>query len=158
MANEKVIRKLTAILAADVVGYSRLIRADEEGTLAALKVVRKDIIDPKIVEHHGRIVKLMGDGMLAEFASVVEAVRCAVEIQRDVEKRNDNLEEARRMRFRIGMNLCDVMIEGDDLLGDGVNVAARMEAMAEPVAYGVACDAGQGCRMRRERCTDGLSR
>ncbi len=129
----------------------------KESTGGTFKNYRR-AIDKLIVKHQGRVFGGAGDSVIAEFSSPVEAVRCAVEIQRDVEKRNDNLEEARRMRFRIGVNLCDVMIEGDDLLGDGVNVAARMEATAEPVAYGVACDAGQGCRMRRERCTDGLSR
>ncbi len=132
MANEKVIRKLTAILAADVVGYSRLIRADEEGTLAALKGVRKDIIDPKIAEHHGRIVKLMGDGMLAEFGSVVDAVRDAVEVQLAVTEHQADIPEDRRIVFRVGINLGDVVIDGDDIQGDGVNVAARLEALAEP--------------------------
>jgi adenylate cyclase len=125
-------RRLAAIMAADVVGYSRLIRADEEGTLAALKALRADLIDPRIAEHHGRIVKLMGDGMLAEFASVVDAVRAAVEIQRAVAERNAGLPDDKRLEFRVGVNLGDVVIDGDDIHGDGVNVAARLEGLAEP--------------------------
>jgi len=125
-------RRLAAILAADLVGYSRLIRADEEGTLAALKALRGDLIDPKIAEHHGRIVKLMGDGMLVEFASVVDAVRAAVGMQQSVAERNAALSQAERMEFRIGVNLGDVVIDGDDIHGDGVNLAARLEGLAEP--------------------------
>ncbi len=125
-------RRLAAIMAADVVGYSRLIRADEEGTLAALKALRADLIDPKLAERNGRIVKLMGDGMLAEFASVVEAVRTAVETQAAVAERNAGLPEDRRIAFRVGVNLGDVVIDGDDIHGDGVNIAARLEGLAEP--------------------------
>ncbi len=125
-------RRLAAILAADVVGYSRLIRADEEGTLARLKALRDEIIDPKIAEHHGRIVKLMGDGMLAEFASVVDAVRAATEAQRSIAEHNAGRPEEKRIVFRIGINLGDVVIDGDDIQGDGVNVAARLESLAEP--------------------------
>ena len=125
-------RRLAAIMAADVVGYSRLIRADEEGTIAALKALRAELIDPKIAEHHGRIVKLMGDGMLAEFASVVDAVRAAVETQRAVAERNADLPEEKRIEFRVGINLGDVVIDGDDIHGDGVNVAARLEGLSEP--------------------------
>ena len=132
MATDKVTRRLSAILAADVVGYSRLIRADEEGTLAALKAVRKDIIGPKIAEHHGRIVKLMGDGMLAEFPSVVDAVRNAVEVQQAVTEHQVDVPDDRRIVFRVGINLGDVVIDGDDIQGDGVNVAARLEGLAEP--------------------------
>ncbi len=123
-------RRLAAIMAADVVGYSRLIRADEEGTIAALKALRADLIDPKIAEHHGRIVKLMGDGMLAEFASVVDAVRAAVETQQAVTDHNSGLPEDKRIEFRVGINLGDVVIDGDDIHGDGVNVAARLEGLA----------------------------
>ena len=123
-------RRLAAIMAADVVGYSRLIRADEEGTIAALKALRADLIDPKIAEHHGRIVKLMGDGMLAEFASVVDAVRAAVETQQAVNDRNAGLPEDKRIEFRVGINLGDVVIDGEDIHGDGVNVAARLEGLA----------------------------
>jgi adenylate cyclase len=125
-------RRLAAILVADVVGYSRLVRADEEGTIEALKVIRSDLIDPKIAEHNGRIVKLMGDGMLAEFPSVVDAVRAAAEIQQAAAERNANRPADKRIEFRVGVNLGDVVIDGDDIHGDGVNVAARLEALAEP--------------------------
>jgi len=125
-------RKLTAILAADVVGYSRLMELDEAGTLAALKTHRQELIDPGIAGHHGRLFKLMGDGALVEFASVVDAVACAVAIQEGMAARNQDLPEDRRIEFRIGVHLGDVMIEGDDLYGDGVNVAARLEGLAEP--------------------------
>ena len=125
-------RKLTAILAADVVGYSRLMEADEAGTLAALKSHREALIDPEIAQHHGRIVKLMGDGALVEFASVVDAVACGVAIQDGMPARNEGVPEERRIAFRIGVHLGDVMVEDDDLYGDGVNVAARLEGLAEP--------------------------
>ncbi len=125
-------RRLAAILATDVVGYTRLIRADEEGTLAALKTLRTDLIIPKLAEHHGRIVKLMGDGMLAEFPSIVEAVRAAVETQQAVAERNAELPKDKRIEFRVGVNLGDVVIDGDDIQGDGVNVASRLEGIAEP--------------------------
>ncbi len=128
-------RRLAAIFAADVVGYSRLIRADEEGTIAALKSLREDLIDPKISAHHGRIVKLMGDGILAEFASVVDAVRAASEFQQGMAEYNAGLAEDKRIVFRIGVNLGDVVIDGDDIQGDGVNVAARLEAMSEPDGF-----------------------
>jgi TolB-like protein/class 3 adenylate cyclase len=124
-------RKLTAILAADVVSYSRLMEVDEAGTLAALKAHREDLIDPEIAQHHGRIVKLMGDGALVEFASVVDAVACAVTIQAGMIGRNEDLDEKRRIEFRIGVHLGDVIVEGDDLYGDGVNVAARLEGLAK---------------------------
>jgi len=125
-------RRLAAILAADVAGYSRLMGADEEGTLERLKALRRDLSDPKIAEHNGRIVKTTGDGLLVEFASVVDAVRCAVEAQRAVLDRNAEIPEDKRLVFRIGVNLGDVIIDGDDIYGDGVNVAARLEALAEP--------------------------
>jgi TolB-like protein/class 3 adenylate cyclase len=125
-------RRLAAILAADVVGYSRLMAADEGGTLAALKAHRKEFIEPKIAEHQGRIVKLMGDGALVEFASVVEAVQCAVEVQAGMAERNAGVPDERRIAFRIGVNLGDIIIEDDDIHGDGVNVAARLEALAAP--------------------------
>ena len=125
-------RRLAAIMAADVVGYSRLIRSDEDGTLAALKTLRSELVLPKVAEHHGRVVKLMGDGLLAEFASVVEAVRAAAAIQQTTAERNAGLPEGRRIEFRIGVNLGDVVIDGDDIHGDGVNIAARLEGMAEP--------------------------
>ncbi len=125
-------RRLAAILAADVVGYSRLIRADEEGTLDRLKALRDEIIDPKVAEHNGRIVKLMGDGMLVEFASVVDAVRAAIEAHRSITENNAGLPEEKRIEFRVGINLGDVVIDGDDIQGDGVNVAARLEGLARP--------------------------
>src|SRR2546421_5222056 len=125
-------RRLAAILAVDVVGYSRLMGADEEGTLQRLKAHLGELVDPKIREHHGRIVKTAGDGVLAEFASVVDAVRCAAEIQRATADRDLDLAEERRLRFRIGVNLGDVIADGDDIYGDGVNIAARLEVLAEP--------------------------
>ena len=132
MAEERVRRRLAAIFAADVVGYSRLMGEDEEGTLAALKAHRAALIDPKIAEHQGRIVKTTGDGMLVEFPSVVEAVRCAVEFQKQMAERNTGVAEDRRMLFRIGINVGDVIIEGDDIYGGGVNIAARLEQLAAP--------------------------
>ena len=123
-------RRLAAILAADVVGYSRLMGEDEAGTLAALKARRDELIVPKVAEHNGRIVKLMGDGMLIEFPSVVEAVQCAVEFQQAIAQCNAEVPEHRRISFRVGVNLGDVIVEGDDIYGDGVNVAARLEALA----------------------------
>jgi len=119
-------------LATDVVGYSRLMNDDEEGTLARLKAHRNEAIDPTIGKHRGRIVKLMGDGALAEFASIVDAVRCAVDIQAAMSERNADVPEDRRIQLRIGVNLGDVIVEGDDIYGDGVNIAARLEGLAEP--------------------------
>ena len=130
--NIAVVRRLAAILAADVAGYSRLMGTDEEGTLGRLKAHRRELIDPKIREHRGRIVKTTGDGMLVEFASVVDAVRCAVEIQRGMLDREADVADDRRIRFRIGINLGDIIADGDDIFGDGVNVAARLEALSEP--------------------------
>src|SRR3984893_10586343 len=132
MAEERVERRLTAILAADVAGYSRLMGADEEGTLAALKTLRREVADPKIKEHRGRIVNTTGDGLLSEFASVVDAVRCAVEVQREMAARNAGVPTERRIDFRIGVNIGDIIIDENDIFGDGVNVAARLEALAEP--------------------------
>jgi adenylate cyclase len=127
------VRRLTAILAADVAGYSRLMGADEEGTLERLKALRRELLDPKIAEHHGRIVKTTGDGMLVEFASVVDAVRCAVAVQQAMPERDTGVGAENRIELRIGINLGDVIVEGDDLYGDGVNIAARVEVL---------CDAG----------------
>src|SRR6202140_3925701 len=126
------VRRLTAILAADVAGYSRLMGADEEGTHERLKAHLAHLVDPKISQHRGRTVKNTGDGLLAEFASVVDAVRCAVEIQRGMAEREPEVPEEQRIRFRIGINLGDVIVEEHDIFGDGVNVAARLEALAEP--------------------------
>jgi TolB-like protein/class 3 adenylate cyclase len=128
----RVERKLAAIMAADVVGYSRLVGSDEAGTLARLKALRKELIEPLIADHHGRVVKLMGDGALVEFASAVDAVECAVAIQKGVAEREATLPEDRRIAFRIGINVGDIIVEDGDILGDGVNVAARLEGLAEP--------------------------
>src|SRR5215471_8820147 len=122
-------RRLAAILAADVAGYSRLMGADEEGTLERLKALRRELLDLKIAEHHGRIVKTTGDGFLVEFASVVDAVRCAVEVQQTMPERNSGFAADNRIELRIGINLGDVIVEGDDLYGDGVNIAARLEGI-----------------------------
>jgi TolB-like protein len=124
-------RRLAAILAADVAGYSRLMGADEEGTLERLKALRRELLDPKIAEHKGRIVKTTGDGLLVEFASVVDAVRCAVAVQQAIPERNTDIAADNRIELRIGINLGDVIVEGDDLYGDGVNIAARIEALAD---------------------------
>src|SRR6266436_3015492 len=132
LAAERVERKLAAILAADVAGYSRLMGVDEEGTLARLKAHRRELIDPRIAEHRGRIVKTTGDGLLVEFASPVEAVRCASEIQTAMREREGSLPEDRRIEIRVGINLGDVIIDEDDVYGDGVNIAARLEALADP--------------------------
>jgi len=132
MSERKVERRLAAILAADVVGYSRLVGEDEEGTLERLKVLRRTVADPKIKEHRGRVVRTMGDGLLVEFASVVDAVRCAVEIQREMALRDADLPADRRIEFRIGINLGDIIKDGREIYGDGVNVAARLEALATP--------------------------
>ncbi len=132
MPAERVERKLAAIFAGDIVGYSRLMGVDEEGTLRQLKAHRKELVDPKISEHRGRIVKTTGDGMLVEFGSVVDAVRCAVEIQRAMAERNADVPADKRIEFRVGVNVGDIIIEGDDIFGDGVNIAARLEGIAEP--------------------------
>ena len=130
MATERVERKLAAILAADVAGYSRLMGADEEGTLARLRAHRRELIDPKIAEHRGRIVKTTG--MLVEFGSVVDALRCATELQANMAERNAVAPAVHRIDFRIGIHQGDVVVEDGDIFGDGVNVAARLEALAEP--------------------------
>jgi len=132
MAEERAQRRLAAILAADVAGYSRLMGADEEGTLAQLKAHRRELVEPKINEHRGRIVKTTGDGMLVEFASVVDALRCATEIQRGMVERNIEVPSAERIEFRVGINVGDIIIDGNDIYGDGVNVAARLEGLADP--------------------------
>ncbi len=132
MAEERVQRRLAAILAADVVGYSRLMGVNEAGTLAALKAHRKELVDSRIAEHEGRIVKLTGDGMLVEFSSVVNAVACATEIQHKMRERNADVPEERRIEFRIGVNVGDIIFENGDIYGDGVNVAARVESIAKP--------------------------
>src|ERR1700694_2360847 len=132
LATERVERRLAAILAADVVGYSRLMGANEEGTLARLKAQGRELIDPKISEHRGRIVKTTGDGLLVEFSSVVDALRCATEIQRGMAEGNSVVPADGQIEFRIGIHQGDVMVEDGDIFGDGVNVAARLEGLAEP--------------------------
>jgi adenylate cyclase len=132
VAEQRVQRQLSAILAADVAGYSRLIGHDEEGTLARLKELRRTLIDPKISEHRGRIVKTMGDGLLVQFGSVVDAVRCAVEVQHRITEQNVRTDEEQRIELRMGINVGDIVIDGDDIYGDGVNVAARLEGLSEP--------------------------
>ena len=132
MSEERVERRLAAILAGDIAGYSRLMGEDEEGTLDRIKTLRRELADPKIKEYRGRIVKTTGDGILIEFASVVDAVRCAVDIQREMAERNVAVPAARRIEYRIGINVGDIIIDEGDIYGDGVNVAARLEALAEP--------------------------
>jgi adenylate cyclase len=132
LPGERIERRLTAILAADVAGYSRLVEADEEGTLAQWKAHWGTVIEPKMKEHRGRIARVTGDGILAEFASVIDAVRCAVEIQRSMGERNANVPPDKRIEFRIGINFGELIIEGGDFWGDGVNIAARLEALAQP--------------------------
>jgi adenylate cyclase len=131
LATDRVDRRLAAILAADVAGYSRLMGADEEGTHAQFTDHRRALIEPKITEHRGRIVKTTGDGMLVKFASVVDAVRCAVEVQRGMVERNADVPPQKRIEFRIGINVGDIIFDGNDIYGDGVNVAARLEALSE---------------------------
>ncbi len=132
MSGERVERRLAAILASDVVGYSRLVSADEEGTLARLRALRAKLINPILADHGGRVVKTTGDGMLVEFASVVDAVRCAIAVQRRMVEINASVPPERRIEFRIGINLGDIIVEDDDIFGDGVNIAARLEGLAEP--------------------------
>ena len=132
MAEERLQRRLAAILSADVVGYSRLMGIDEAGTLARLKALRRDLIDPLIAAHSGRTFKLMGDGALVEFASAVDAVTCAIEMQKQIRERNAGCPEDGRIQFRIGINVGDIIVDGDDIYGDGVNVAARIQALADP--------------------------
>src|SRR6202167_3515922 len=135
-------RKIAAILAADVVGFSRMTSADEDGTLARLRALRSDLIDPAIAVHNGRVVKRTGDGSIVEFRSVVEAVRCAIEVQNAMVERNAGVPEDRRIIFRIGIHLGNVVEEADgDLMGDGVNIAARLEGIAKPGAICLSEDA-----------------
>jgi len=141
LATQRVERRLAAILAADVAGYSRLIGSDEEDTLARLKAHRRELIDPKIGEHRGRIVKTTGDGILIEFPSVVEAVSCAVAVQQAMAERNAGTSQDRRIAFRIGVNLGDIIVEDGDIHGDGVNIAARLEGIAEPGGVCISEDA-----------------
>lgn len=147
MATDHAERRLVAILAADIVGYSRLVEADEENTLVAIKALRRNVIDPLLSEYHGRVVKLMGDGIIVEFSSVVDAVACGVAVQKGVIEHQADVSPARRILFRMGINLGDVVVEGDDLLGDGINVASRLEQLCEPgglFVSGTAYDQLQG--------------
>jgi adenylate cyclase len=130
MTGARVERRLAAILAADVAGYSRLMGADEVGTLAALRTLRREIVNPAITEHNGRIVKTTGDGMLVEFASAVDAVSCAMAVQSEIAERDDVA--VPRITFRVGINIGDIIIDGDDIFGDGLNIAARVENECEP--------------------------
>ncbi len=150
MPEQPVERKLAAILAADIAGYSRLVGRDEEGTLARLRALRRELIDPTIAEHRGRIFKTTGDGMLVEFASVVDAVRCAIAVQRATAAREAACVQERRIEFRIGINLGDIVVEGDDILGDGVNIAAtrshRSTGRDMPLTGRVRSGRRQSCR------------
>ncbi len=146
MSSEQVERRLTVILAADVAGYSRLMGADEEGTLAHLKSFRKTLVDPSIVEHRGRIVKTTGDGMLVEFASAVDAARCAIKIQRGMAEQNADAPHDNRIKFRIGVHVGDIIIDDNDIFGDGVNIAARLEGIAEPGGVCISDDAHRQIR------------
>jgi len=132
MSGERAERRLAAILAADIAGYSRLMGADEEGTLARIKAHRRELIDPKIAAHRGRLVKTTGDGLLVEFTSVVDALRCAAEVQQTMVGRNGGIPADERIELRIGVHQGDIVVEDGDIFGDGVNVAARLEALAEP--------------------------
>jgi adenylate cyclase len=146
LSNERVERRLAAILAADVAGYSRLMGANEEGTLAQLKAIRKALVDPTIAAHRGRIVKTTGDGMLVEFASAVDAARCAVEVQREREMQNTDVRHDLRIEFRIGIHVGDIIIDDNDIFGDGVNIAARLEGIAEPGGVCISDDAQRQIR------------
>jgi adenylate cyclase len=150
LSGERVKRRLAAVLAADVAGYSRLMGANEEGTLARLKAARNDLVDPTIAAHHGRIVKTTGDGMLLEFASAVDAVRCAVEVQRGVAEQNDGVPQEDRLEFRVGIHVGDIIIDDNDIFGDGVNIAARLEGIAEPGGICMSDDAFRQVRGKVE--------
>src|SRR6516225_663947 len=156
MSEERLERRLAAILAADVAGYSRLIGSDEEDTLARLKAHRRELIDPKIGEHRGRIVKTTGDGILIEFPSVVEAVSCAVAVQQAMAERNAGTSQDRRIAFRIGVNLGDIIVEDGDIHGDGVNIAARLEGIAEPGGVCISEDAFRQVRGKVDADFDDL--
>src|SRR5262249_17849269 len=156
MAEERVERRLAAILAAEAAGWWGLMGADEEGTLAALKAIRRELGEPKIDEHRGRVVKTTGDGLLVEFPSVVDAVRFAVEMQRGMAARNAAIAADKRIEFRIGINLGDIIIDDGDIYGDGVNVAARLEALAEPGGICVSRVVREEVRDRLEVAFDDL--
>jgi adenylate cyclase len=146
VADNRVERRLAAILAADVAGYSRLMGVDEEGVLARLKAVRKSLVDPTIAAHRGRIVKTTGDGMLVEFASAVDAARCAIDVQRGLAEQNATLPEVSRLEYRIGIHVGDIIVDENDIFGDGVNIAARLEGVAEPGGVCISDDAQRQIR------------
>src|ERR1700730_14453432 len=156
LATEHVERRLAAVLAADVAGYSRLMGTDEEGTLGRLKSVRKALVDPTIASHRGRIVKTTGDGMLVEFGSVVDALRSAVEVQRSVAKQNAAVPQDQRIEFRIGIHVGDIIFDDNDIFGDGVNIAARLEGIAEPGGVCLSDDAYRQVRGKVEIACDDL--
>ena len=156
MSDEHLERRLAAILAADVAGSCRLIGIDEEGTLARLKALRRTLFDPKIADHHGRVVKNTGDGALVEFGSVVDAVRCAVEIQRSVAEQNVTLPQDSRIEFRIGIHVGDIIFDNNDIFGDGVNIAARLEGIAEPGGVSISDDAYRQVRGKVEIACDDI--
>ena len=156
MTNERVQRRLAAVLAADVVGYSRLMGASEEGTLARLKAIRKTIVDPSIAEHRGRIVKTTGDGVLVEFASAVDAVRCAADVQHRMAGENSDVAQPLRIDFRIGIHVGDIIIDDNDIFGDGVNIAARLEGIAEPGGVCISDDAQRQIRGKVELSFDDM--
>jgi adenylate cyclase len=150
LPSERVERRLAAVLAADVAGYSRLMGRDEERTLSQLKTFRKTLVDPAIVTHRGRIVKTTGDGMLVEFASAVDAIRCAVELQREMAKQNARVPQELRVEFRIGIHVGDIIIDDNDIFGDGVIIAARLEGIAEPGGVCISDDAYRQIRGKVE--------
>src|ERR1700730_176070 len=156
LAGERVERRLAAVLAADVAGYSRLMGRDEEHTLAQLKAFRKTLVDPKIASHRGRIVKTTGDGMLVEFASAVDAARCAVEIQRGMAVQNADVPKDIRIEFRIGIHVGDIIIDDNDIFGDGVNIAARLEGIAEPGGVCISDDAHRQIRGKTDIVFDDI--
>jgi adenylate cyclase len=154
LTGERVQRRLAAILAADVAEYSRLMGSDEEGTLANLKALRKAIVDPTITEHRGRIVKTTGDGLLVEFASAVDAARCAIEVQNGMAKQNTDVPPDARIEFRVGIHVGDIIIDDNDIFGDGVNIAARLEAIAEPGGICISDDTYRQIRDRIDAAFD----
>src|SRR5258705_1554634 len=156
LSSEHVERRLAAILAADVAGSCRLIGIDEEGTLAQLKALRKTLVDPKLTDHHGRIVKNTGDGALVEFGSVVDAVRCAVEIQRGMAEQNVDVPQVKRIEFRIGIHVGDIIIDENDIFGDGVNIAVRLEGIAEPGGVCISDDAYRQIRGKLDTAFDDM--
>src|SRR6478735_2600520 len=156
MTGARVERQLAAVLAADVAGYSRLMGVDEEGTLARLKAVRKTLVDPTIAKHRGRIVKTTGDGMLVEFASAVDAVRGAVEVQRGMVEQNGSVPQDQRIEFRIGIHVGDIIFDDNDIFGDGVNIAARLEGIAEPGGVCISDDAQRQIRAKVDVAFDDM--